>query len=47
MLWSSAYYFKVTVHQILAELYPLEYFCYFFVSGYILLQFTSDQAETS
>ena len=24
MMWSSAYYFKVTVHQILAELYPLK-----------------------
>ena len=24
MMWSSAYSFKVTVHQILAELYPFE-----------------------
>ena len=24
MMWSSAYYFKVTVHQILVELYPLK-----------------------
>ena len=46
MMWSSANYFKVTVHQILAELCPFENFCKFFVSGLFLLQFTSDQAET-
>ena len=29
MMWSSAYCFKVTIHQILAELNPFENFCYF------------------
>ena len=27
IMWSSAYYFEVTVHQILAELCPFENFC--------------------
>ena len=48
MMWSSAYYFKVTVHQILAELYPLEISIKFLFpakSSYSVC--TSDQAETS
>ena len=31
MIWSSAYYFEVTVHQILAELCPVENFHELFV----------------
>ena len=31
MMWSSAYYFEVTVHQILAELCPFEIFFKLFV----------------
>ena len=45
MMWSSANYFKVTVHQILAVM-PLWKFLYFFCLGLFLLQFTLDQAET-
>ena len=44
MMWSSAYLFKVTVHQILPELCPIKNFHKFFISGK-LLQFTSSQAE--
>ena len=33
MMWSNAYCFGVTVHQILAELWPFENFCKFFISG--------------
>ena len=32
MMWNSAYYFKVTVHLILAELCPFENFSKLFVS---------------
>ena len=32
VMWSSAYYFKVAVHQIVAELCPFENFCKCFVS---------------
>ena len=45
-MWSSAYCFEVIVHQILAELCPFENFSWLFFSGYFLLQFTSDQAES-
>ena len=29
-MWSCAYWFEVTIHQILAELHPFENVCYFF-----------------
>ena len=45
-MWCSACCFEATLHQILTELCPLEYFGKLFVSGQLLLQFTSDQAET-
>ena len=32
MMWSSAYYFEVTVHQILAELCPFKSFCKLFAA---------------
>ena len=32
MMWSSAYHFDVTVHQILAELCPFESFCKLFAA---------------
>ena len=32
MMWSSAYYFVVTVHQILAELCPFKSFCKLFTA---------------
>ena len=32
MMWSSAYCFEVTVHQILAELYPFENFYFSFLA---------------
>ena len=45
-MWCSACCFEATLHQILTELCPLEYFGKLFISGQLLLQFTSDQAET-
>ena len=32
MMWSSTYYFEVTVNQIFAELCPFESFCKFFAA---------------
>ena len=40
MVWSSAYYFKITVQQIVAALCPFEIFGNFFlVSSLLRLQF--------
>ena len=32
MMWSSTYYFEVTVHQIFADLCPFESFCKLFAA---------------
>ena len=45
MIWSSAYYFEVTVHQIIPELCLIKIFHELFISGKLLLQFTSRQAK--
>ena len=46
MMWSSAYYFKVTAQQILAEYAPLKISVSFSFPANSL-QFTSNKAETS
>ena len=30
-MWSSAYFLEISIHQILAELYPIENVCNFFL----------------